>query len=605
MMRITQCLFVFVTLLLNNFVHAQLPDTARLKPAAYSDSTSIRKLIDSAFSYKEDEPIKALFIGKFAYDRAVAINNKNLQAGALNLQGTVYSNLRDHQSALSYLYQSLRLFESTGYPHGIAMSFSNIARVFSESGKTDDAFNYLLKGETICIKHKLDTPLLHLYLIKANTFAGIGKFKEALNYAFMADSLNQLVNIRKIKINNDNTIGALYYFMNDFNSALQYYNRSKTDAAVIKDSTAYYQAHINIGEVYEITKQQDPLSYYMEGFRYFERIGNHDLTQYAANNISNFYKAKGNHQLAFDYYQRAVAAANKTKNIQATRNMQLLQMQYETEKKEQQISLLNHENTIQKLNIQGRNKTIIIISGLFIITVVVMLLLYNRYRYKQRMLLQEKELNQREVLTKAVIEAEEKERKRIASDLHDGVGQLFSAVKMNLSGLFDRIKMEKENDRFLAEKTLALVDESCKEVRMISHQMMPNMLLRSGIASDVRNFIEKIDSENLKVNLEANGFKNRIESNAETVLYRVIQESVNNVIKHSKATRLDILLNRDETGISVLIADNGVGFDASKQEQFEGIGLKNIKARIEYLKGTVRFDSSSGNGSKVNIWVPL
>ncbi len=605
MTRTIRCLLVIVTLLFQTVAKAQLPDTASLKPAAYTDSTAIRKLIDTAFSYKEDEPIKVLFIGRFAHDRAVALNNKNLQAGALNLQGTVYSNLRDHQSALTYLYQSLRLFESTGYPHGIAMSFSNIARVYSESGKTDDAFNYLQKGEEVCRKYKLDTPLLHLYLIKANTYASVGKFKEALDYAFKVDSLTQSVNIQKIRINNNNTIGALYYFMNDLKNALKYYNKSKQEAAAIKDSTAYYQAHINIGEVYEVTKQQDPLDYYLEGFKYFERIGNHDLMQYAANNISNYYKAKGNHQLALDYYQRAVTAANKTKNIQASRNMQLLQMQYETEKKEQQISLLNQENTIQKLNIEGRNKTILIISGLFIITVIVMLLLYNRYRYKQRMLLQEKEMSQREVLTKAVIEAEEKERKRIASDLHDGVGQLFSAVKMNLTGLLDRVPIEKESDRFLAEKTIALVDESCKEVRMISHQMMPNMLLRSGIASDVRNFIEKIDSENLKVNLEANGFKNRIESNAETVLYRVIQESVNNVIKHSKATRLDILLNRDETGISVLIADNGVGFDTSRTENFEGIGLKNIKARIEYLKGTVRFDSAPGNGTKVNIWVPL
>jgi signal transduction histidine kinase len=165
--------------------------------------------------------------------------------------------------------------------------------------------------------------------------------------------------------------------------------------------------------------------------------------------------------------------------------------------------------------------------------------------------------------------------------------------------------MEREEDRFLAEKTMALVEESCKEVRVISHQMMPNMLLRSGIASDVKSFIEKIDSERLKVNVEAIGFKNRIESNVETVLYRVIQETVNNVIKHSKASKLDIILNRDTAGITAVVADNGIGFNADHKDSFDGIGLKNIATRIEYLKGTVVYYSSPGKGTSVNIWVPV
>jgi two-component system NarL family sensor kinase len=185
------------------------------------------------------------------------------------------------------------------------------------------------------------------------------------------------------------------------------------------------------------------------------------------------------------------------------------------------------------------------------------------------------------------------------------VGQLFSAVKMNLNGLFDRIKIDREEDRFLAENTMALVDESCKEVRTISHQMMPNMLLRSGIASDLKSFIEKIDADSLQVTLEANGFKNKLESNVETMLYRIIQETVNNVIKHAKATRLDIILNRNNEGINARIADDGIGFDVDQKEKFTGIGLKNVATRIEYLKGSIRYESAPGKGTIVNIIVPF
>ncbi|RYD93022.1 MAG: sensor histidine kinase, partial [Sphingobacteriales bacterium] len=214
-------------------------------------------------------------------------------------------------------------------------------------------------------------------------------------------------------------------------------------------------------------------------------------------------------------------------------------------------------------------------------------------------------IEQQHIITKAVLDAEENERKRIASDLHDGVGQLFSAVKLNMNGLFDRITLDREEDRFLAENTLALVDESCKEVRIISHRMMPNMLLRSGIASDLKSFIEKIDGDSLKVTLEATGFKDRLESNVETMLYRIIQETVSNVIKHAGATRLDIILTRDKDGINATVADNGKGFDTTQIGSFTGIGLKNIITRIEYLKGVVDYESVLGKGTTVNIWVPV
>jgi signal transduction histidine kinase len=321
--------------------------------------------------------------------------------------------------------------------------------------------------------------------------------------------------------------------------------------------------------------------------------------------LYNYYKLVGNANMSLAYHEKWMDAKDSLTARANFNKLSELTTKYETEKKEQQIDLLNKENTIQKLSIASRNKTIGIIAGLFLLSGIFGALFYNRNKLKQRALLQVQQLKQQEVLTKAIVDAEENERKRIASDLHDGVGQLFSAVKMNLTGLFARVEMDKEEDRFLAENTMALVDESCKEVRTISHQMMPNMLLRSGIASDLKNFIEKIDADSLQVTLEAAGFKNKLESNVETMLYRVIQETINNVIKHARATRLDIILNRSATGINAMIADNGVGFDVDKIGTFTGIGLKNMATRVEYMKGRIRYDSAPGEGTVVNIEVPV
>ena len=221
-------------------------------------------------------------------------------------------------------------------------------------------------------------------------------------------------------------------------------------------------------------------------------------------------------------------------------------------------------------------------------------------------------MKQQELATKAVIEAEENERQRIAKDLHDGVGQMMSAAKMNLSAFESEIHFNNNEQKRSFEKIIQLVDEGCKEVRHVSHNMMPNALLKNNLADAIQDFVDKLpartgtngDNKTMKVHLYTEGLDERLDANVEIVLYRVIQECVNNVIKHAGATTLDISLIRDKEGISATIEDNGSGFDTADDEKFEGIGLKNITTRIEYLKGKVDFDSAPGRGTVVALHVP-
>jgi two-component system NarL family sensor kinase len=135
--------------------------------------------------------------------------------------------------------------------------------------------------------------------------------------------------------------------------------------------------------------------------------------------------------------------------------------------------------------------------------------------------------------------------------------------------------------------------------------MMPNALIKSGLVSALRDFINKIPSNKLKISIDTQGINEQLDSTTETVLYRVIQESVNNVIKHADATVLDILLLCDKKEITVSIEDDGRGFDTADKSKFAGIGLKNMISRIEYLKGTVDISSAPGKGTLVAIYIPL
>jgi signal transduction histidine kinase len=291
--------------------------------------------------------------------------------------------------------------------------------------------------------------------------------------------------------------------------------------------------------------------------------------------------------------------ADSMYNAQLARQTGELQVKYETEKKERLI-------LAQQYAIAKRNYGLVAAMVLFVLGGWLVWLQYRRYQQKQDRRLQEVRMQQQRLATRAVMEAEERERRRIASDLHDGIGQMMSAAKMNLSGLQSRIDFSDPTERENFDRIMALVDESCKELRTVSHNMMPNALLKAGLASAVQEFVDKLDSRILQVNLYTEGLDQRLDAQVETVLYRIIQECVNNVIKHSGASLLDISLVREDDVIACTIEDNGQGFDVSaKQESGGGLGLKNLRARLDFLQGTMDIDSAAGKGTLVAMHIPL
>lgn len=579
-------------------------DTTQLNKKQFKNPETLKNAVDSIYKYKKENLSNALKQIKFMCNRASELKNKGVEAKAINVKAGIFADLGDYESALKLHYQALGMFEKAGIKYSVAMTTSNIGRVYMDYGKLDDAILYFSKAETLANEGGFKKVLIYVFDNLTNAYIQKNKLPEALKAGLKADSLCKALGEPSTQPPNFNNIGAIYFFLQDYDKALAYYQKAKTTALQLKDSVTYYRSIINISEVDDLKQIGDPVAGYELALQYFDRIKDYTTVAYVSHNLFNYYEVRNNYKLALKYQKQEVKATEQYKNLQAINNIALLQTKFETEKKQQEIKLLNSENTVNRLSIASRNKTIAIISGLLIISLIISALVYNRKNLKQKAALEKKEFEHRNMLAKAVIDAEEDERKRIGSDLHDGVGQLFSAVKMNLSGLFDRINIENTAEKFLAEKTLALVDESCKEVRIISHKMMPNTLLKSGIASDIKSFIEKLDETNLKVNFEATGFSDQLEHNEEVILYKVIQELVSNIIKHAQASELTINLYNQKDFIKAIVKDNGVGFSTDKLSSFDGIGLKNIKTRIDYLKGTITYVSAPNAGTSVEILVP-
>ncbi len=174
---------------------------------------------------------------------------------------------------------------------------------------------------------------------------------------------------------------------------------------------------------------------------------------------------------------------------------------------------------------------------------------------------------------------------------------------MNLQSVREKVSVD-ERTANVFDATQKMVDESITEMRSISHQIMPNEVMRKGLANALKGLIEKIDSNRLKIVLDVDGLGNAIHPDIQLVLYRILQECINNVIKHSKADKLDIHISQRENRLMAIVRDNGVGFSTSRTD-FDGIGLQSIQTRVKYLKGTLNIESRKERGTEIRLDIPL
>jgi signal transduction histidine kinase len=210
---------------------------------------------------------------------------------------------------------------------------------------------------------------------------------------------------------------------------------------------------------------------------------------------------------------------------------------------------------------------------------------------------------ERKVLN-AIINTEENERKRFADDLHDGLGPILSTVKMSLSSLNARI--DDPSGMVILNNTNHLVNEAINTIKDISNNLSPHVLSNFGLASAISAFTTKINqTKTVKIDFKTNMENQRFENDKEVVIYRAACELINNAIRHSGASTIEIELNKHEKFITLQFYDNGRGFDSStlKTEDNKGMGLSNIETRVKTVEGVFILESTPGKGTSALIKV--
>jgi len=572
----------------------------------------LRAVISS--SAKDEEKLSAYIqlsgkISFVSFNETIKVAEQGLELASRLKDSMAYAELSrnmgvsyyfkgDYEKAASLYYTAARIYEQAGKEQPLAYVYNDIAKLFRKNRDLKRAADNYEKALAI-FRTRKDSSGIQMILNESGVvYEYQGNYTEALKRYNASLQIAKRLKDEMGKSWSFNFIAGVYVLQSKYELAEDYNLQALAIRQKLKDTFSIALSFSDLGVLYSAWgKPERALYYFEESNKVAERMGYRELLSNNYAEMSKLANVNGDYKKALDYYTWYTQLKDSIFSSQKNRQVEELSTLYETNKKEQQIQE-------QQLTIKKRNSLIGIISGTALFALFVAYLLYNRYKWKQQAKMQTEILNQQELATRSVLEAEEKERSRIAKDLHDGVGQMMSAARMNLSSFYNTVQIKDESQNKSLTNIIQLVDESCKEVRAVSHSMMPAALLSKGLPDAVDELISKISSDQLKVSFHSEGFDQRLDSNTETILYRVIQECVNNMIKHADATELDISMIKDKDGISVTIEDNGKGFEYDAEKADEGIGLKNIRSRILFLKGTVDFDSSPGNGTLVAIHIP-
>ncbi|NOU38807.1 MAG: sensor histidine kinase [Ferruginibacter sp.] len=564
--------------------------------------------------------------------------------------GQIHLQQKNYDIALNFFFKAKDLAIKTNYAQPLLLSENNIGVVYFEQKKYADAIPYFERSMEIAKSVKNKNSELQAITNLGTCYQNIGNYTKADEYYKKAEQkllttsdyegiLTNYVNQASLAGMQKNYNQCLaytdkcFYYLNNYDGLTKYKHYVYENAAfankmlgnfdkafMLQDSQIIYK-DISINEKansellelqtkYETEKKQLTINL----------LSKSDSIK--SLRIENQTAEINKQQLSIAGQQLAISQSNlKIVNdslLLAENNLQLIENDLQLANKnkiisinklkeiqqQQHITNLAQEKKIRDLEISKKNNLLLGLSLLIPLLILGSFFWYKHKQQQQQHNLQTLLFEQQKKATINILAAEEKERKRIASDLHDGVGQLMTAAWLNMKAVNEKAKNKDKETADLLDKAMHLVDESCKEVRAVSHNMMPNALLKKGLINAIREFLQQINVKSTKINLQTEGLNKSLPNDVETVLYRVIQESVNNVIKHAQASSLDISINQDEAGIDIMIEDNGKGFNINEVNKKDGIGLQNIKSRIEYLKGTVEWNTAENKGTLVAIHIP-
>lgn len=580
---------------------------------------------------------------QYYFRKASELKNGNKQETIFHYYRLLhFKSQRDLDSAEWHGLQGLSLVDAEEEPEYSRRLRHQLMMINRDKGLLDKALEHCLKAYEIVFFQK-DTAQIARYLTERAFIhhdfeqfqLGIASGKEALK--FWKDH-SERIDLHRVYI-----LNAIAINFDDWNkpdSALSYYERilsiesmkgSPTLASIYNNQgntllkqERFEEAYSSLMKSYKIQKGGKGDYYFYDMATVLNNLGiiqsrfdvmdsarfYLDMAETYADSSNSFEKKRdsyfaqfefaektGNLKRALDYQSRYFGIRDSI--FQEERAAVIAQMEtaYQTEQKEHQIALQQAQLDEKDATLE-RNRIVIVASVVALILLVVIgLLIRNRLKKKQQILIQQERLQAKEAEINATISSQEKERARYARDLHDGFGQMISILNMNLGNLKSDSKPNERQKVF--EESEKVVNEMYAELKGICFDLMPQTLVQEGLQSGLTEFAERINKTD-KVFVETNffGLEKRLSEVQEISLYRITQEWINNVLKYGDADKITLQITKDDQEITLLIEDNGSGFDKSTLTNSKGNGWKNLHVRTNLIQGKLDLETQPGkNGT--------
>jgi signal transduction histidine kinase len=543
------------------------------------------------------------------------------QMMAHNNLGGIYNRNGDYTTALSHRLQSLKLAEQQAPdPNTLVIVYCNIASEYRQLQLYDKAAEYLDRVKPMLTDLK---PIYHFdYLYELHSLDEVKNDTAGITRALAG--MKTLITTAKFSPFQILDTEYEYYklegnffrdYQKDYKKAIKAHQQSLQTAIKMNAEESRLSALQNLATSYYkagMTNQAIPL--FEEVYRLGVARGLTFNAKKAAGHLSDIFKTNGRFELALSYREKAISLSDSLQKDEKLKELNFLEARYQNEKRMAQIASLERENELHKLEVKEKNRWMLASIAIAILVILFSMMLYrsNRQRRllaeKDRMLKEEEirflEGQQKLISLQSMVNGQEAERSRIAKDLHDGLGGLFSTVRMHYSTLQEQVPALQ--DLALYKKTRELIGVASEELRRVAHNMMPEVLLKLGLPEALRDMSNTISAGGiLSVNFQSYGLEKRLDRTTEIMLYRIIQELINNIIKHASASTVLIQLNREENRLSLVVEDNGKGFDTAAADGRQSMGLATIKSRVEYLRGQLVIDSVPDVGTTVLIDIVL
>lgn len=531
-------------------------------------------------------------------EEAAKLNDEVQQAKAYFNTGTSYQYLSDYQSAVELYQKGLKLFEKIDDKVFMAQSSDILQNLYSSMKQYDKAKDY---GKD-----------------------AVAAFRELNDPKMLAYSLTNL--------------GTVYGSINQKDLAQIYFKEAEQIATEIKDEVLLAVVQLNLGDVYLWKKQlADGKKHYESALALAIKNNLPESETIALRGISYYYTFTGDYARALQYAEDALSVSQKyqfprqtilnldqltdlsylskdvlkaekyevlAKELQDTLwNEQLLQNTITTEKKFE-LDKKNTQLQLQEETIRRKSQLNWLLFGGLMTFLLIAFLGYRNYSNRKKIQehrIKELETEKQLLATQSLLKGQEDERLRIAKDLHDGLGGLLSGVKLQLGAMKGNLILTEENG-IAFNRVLNNLEDSIAEMRRVAHNMMPETLLRFGLPQAIEDYSNGLSHQQaFTIQCEFRGMEKRLDNSTEVVIYRIVQELLNNAVKHSGASAILVqIMRHDEERLNITVEDNGNGFDP-KEVGPHSAGLRNIASRVKYLNGKIDIQSEPGNGASVYI----